>query len=247
MKEWPEEQEMALMALADGGLDSAAASRLLALVADDPDAQVRLALYRKSGAALRVYDRLAVPLAQDRQRVERARFALRSIPRVGKPQPLMLAASLLLVTGLLTLLHSRLPAGGEQSLAPTLAVALERELAGAVAAVSYFKRAATLTPLDTYVTTDGTYCRSFLISDNARDLAEGFACRQGAARWHGELVQAPAPPAHDAALPNTYAPAAAPSAIDSRLRQGALTRLSSTQTSALLDARWESTTTPAPK
>jgi hypothetical protein len=234
---WPEEREVELMALADGLLDAAAAARLQALLATDEDAQARLALYRKSRAALDVYGSLAVASAADRERVERARFAT-AAGRRRTPQTLALAASLVLMVGLLSLLHGRLPGEAPQPLAPSLALALERESAGGVAAVRFANRAATLTPLDTYITPTGTYCRSFLLSDDTRDLAEGFACRVGTARWQGETQALAAAVAPDTTDPDGYAPAAGSAATDPAHRHRNLTRLSSSRTAALLNAGW---------
>lgn len=237
MSIWPEEREVELMALADGLLDGAAAARLQALLATDEDAQARLALYRKSRAALDVYGALAVASTADRERVERARFASAAGRAKRTPQTLALAASLVLMVGLLSLLHGRVPVEGPQALAPSLALALERESAGAMATVRFAKRAATLTPLDTYVTPTGTYCRSFLLSDDTRDLAEGFACRVGTARWQGETQPLATAVNEDATDLDGYAPAAGGAAAPSQ-RHGHLTRLSSSQTAALLNAHW---------
>lgn len=241
MSIWPEEREVELMALADGLLDAAAAARLQALLATDEDAQARLALYRTSRAALDVYGSLAVASAADRERVERARFAS-AAGRKRTPQTLALAASLVLMVGLLSLLHGRLPGEAPQLLAPSLALALERESAGAVAAVRFANRAATLTPLDTYVTPTGTYCRSFLLSDDTRDLAEGFACRIGMARWQGETQALVAVVTPDTTDPDGYAPAAGNAASDPAQRHRHLKRLSSSQTAALLNAGWRDAT-----
>lgn len=236
MSIWPEEREVELMALADGLLDAAATARLQALLATDEDAQARLALYRKSRAALDVYGALAVASAADRNQVERARFAS-AAARKRTPQTLALAASLVLVVGLLSLLHGRLQGEPPQPLAPSLALALEREPAGAMAAVRFANRAATLTPLDTYITPTGTYCRSFLLSDDTRDLAEGFACRVGTARWQGETQPLAAAVTQDTTDSDGYAPAAGGTS-DPAQRQRNLTRLSSSQTTVLLNARW---------
>lgn len=237
MSIWPEEREVELMALADDQLDAAAAARLQALLATDDEAQKRLALYRRSRAALDVYGSLAVASAADRNEVERALFASAATRSKRMPQTLAMAASLALVVGLLSVLHGRLPGAGPQPLAPSLALALERESAGAVAAVRFEKRAATLTPLDTYVTPTGTYCRSFLLSDDTRDLAEGFACRVGTAHWQGDTQPLPTAVNQPATDPDGYAPAAGGASADPA-QHGPLTRLSSHETAALLNARW---------
>lgn len=226
------------MAFADGALDAVEAERIRAQVAADPAALARIELFRATRGLLSVYDTLAVPRPGDAWEIARTRRAGHAYKRLVETA---VAACLCVAVGLLSVLHGSLPMriDGESLLAPAVARTLEVTPAGGISTLG---TGATLVPLETFASARGTYCRSFELSEAAREIGEGYACRIAPGRWRGRL---PASPQENGAgsadsQPAIYVPASGlpPAAAQLDATRGPLTRLSSDRTTELLEYHW---------
>lgn len=243
--------EETLLAYVDGQLDPARAAEVEARLADDPEARETVRVFRESAALL--HGRFDAPLHQPIP--ERLLATLRDTPAGGdetrdddkvvsltkRRRPvtfsaptLAMAAGLALVIGFgggyLTL---GLPGGDPD------AAFLQQVLDGTASGVTVNTADAQLTPMATFRTTDGRYCREYeKLTDRA---STGIACRDADGRWQPqiEVAQTLLGRSGDA----QYAPASGPDIdplAEAGLALGAERSLTPEQEQVLLRNGWQS-------
>lgn len=220
-----------LMAFADGELDPALAARVAAVVAQDPAAAARVALFRDTRAVLRAaaarpLDPLPDALmARVRATLGNAGTAMEKPAAVVPLAPnwpnraLALAASLALAIGAAGgFLLARGPGGpdgpGGGAAVPVLAALGAAEVAAALSAVpSGEVRAVTageLVLVATFRAGTGETCREFTLTDAGGETVTAVSCHHGAG-WDLRLAMVT-----DGAGVG-YAPASAPAVLDTYL------------------------------
>lgn len=191
--------EETLLAYVDGRLDPTQAAEVEARLAEDPEARETVRLFRESAALLRgrfdaplhepIPERLLAtlrdtPAGTDEKRGDDKVVSLdsRRRPVMFSAPTLAMAASLALVIGFgggyLTL---GLPGGDPDS------AILQQALDSAASGVTVSTANGQLTPLTTFRTLDGRYCREYERFTNADRASAGIACRDADGRWQPQI------------------------------------------------------------
>ena len=183
--------EATLLAYADGQLDPARAAEVEAALADDPEAQETLRVFRESAAL--VAGRFDAPLQEPVPAHLLARVRGESgagvVPFPGQSHRTLFSAPTLAMAASLALLigfgggwfFRELAVG---STAAPLQQALETAASGSTLTVG----AERIMPLASFHTADGRYCREYEHRDLAADqLASGIACRGRDGRWQAQI------------------------------------------------------------
>lgn len=224
-----------LMAFADGELDPALAARVAAVVAQDPAAAARVALFRDTRAVLR--DAAARPLdplpdalmARVRAALDKAGTAApapaRVVPlaahRPHRVPAMALAASLALAIGaaggFLLARGPGAPPGspmgpGGGAPVPALAALGAADVAAALSSAASGEvravAAGELVPVATFLSGTGETCREFTLAGAGGDTVTAVACHGGDG-WDLRLAMVAE------AAGDGYAPASAPEVLDS--------------------------------
>lgn len=192
-----------LMAFADGVLEPAEAARIEAILKDRPDLQHKVGKFRQTGVALqRAFDEVLdapVPeqlLAAIRQTpaerdnvVPLQRDRAVSVRRSGSSgastfpwRPIAMAASVSLVVGALAAWYVKpAPGAGAATIVAQGSVrqALETGISGTALAVG----AVRVTPLESFVAKDKSFCRQYEVSGADTGVFGGVACRTDDGSW----------------------------------------------------------------
>lgn len=189
--------EETLLAYVDGQLDPARAAEVEARLAEDPEARETVRIFRESAALLR--GRFDAPLHEPIP--ERLLATLRDTPANegdgrgndkvvsldSRRRPLSFSAPTLAMAASLALVVGF--GGGYLTLGllggdPDAAI-LQQVLDGTASGVTVSTTDARLTPMATFRTTDGRYCREYeKLTDRA---SAGIACRDADGRWQPQI------------------------------------------------------------
>lgn len=243
--------EETLLAYVDSQLDPARAAEVEARLADDPEVRATVRVFRESAALLHgrydaplhepIPERLLATLRDTPANEGDGRASDKVVSLDSRRRPpsfsaptLAMAASLALVVGFgggyLTL---GLPGGDPDS------AILQQVLDGTASGVTVSTADARLTPVATFRTTGGRYCREY--EKRADRISIGIACRDADGRWQPQIEVAQSllgRPSGD----DQYAPASGPD-IDplagAGLALGAELPLTPEQEQALLRNGWQ--------